>query len=86
MLHSVSRPLPPDIRFLWLLDPDLQQLALRLACPEGRRTWGATFRASDPVSDVGAPWTPVALQLRVSTLSTHNLATRRLHWEAALDQ
>ena len=35
MFHSVSPPLQQGIRFLRRLDPDLQQLALRLACPEG---------------------------------------------------
>ena len=35
MLHPVSPPLQQGVRFLRLLDPDLQQLALRLACPKG---------------------------------------------------
>ena len=35
MFHSVSLPLQQGFRFLRHLDPDLQQLALRLACPKG---------------------------------------------------
>ncbi len=35
MFHSVSPPLQQGLRFLRHLDPNLQQLALRLACPEG---------------------------------------------------
>ncbi len=60
MLHSVSRPLQPGIRFF--------QHPLRLACPtRRRRNWVPTFRTVDPMDDLGAPFTPVVLRFRAGS-------------------
>ena len=45
--QSVSTPLQDSIRFFHHLSPYLQQHALRLACPLGRRHEVTTFRVPD---------------------------------------
>ena len=77
MFHSVSLQLQQDIRFLWHLDPDLQQHASRLACPRGRRTQGATFHINDQIDDLGVPFTPMVQQFRAGSYETCNLTTYR---------
>ena len=47
MSPPVSIPLQDDLRFFHLLSPYLQQHALRLACPKGRRHEVTTFHVSD---------------------------------------
>jgi hypothetical protein len=85
MSHPVSPPLQQGIRFLRLLDPDLPQHALRLACPEGRRTWGTTFLMTALHERLRWAWTPVAPQSRTGTLETCNLSTHANTGKRACD-
>ena len=59
----------------------LQQRALRFRLHDNisRRYEVSTFYIIDPMSDLGAPWTPVVLQFRTGTLETCNLTTRYSH-------
>jgi hypothetical protein len=43
------------------------------------------LRIIDPMSDLGAPWTPAVLQFRVSTLETYNLTACYLLREEAFN-
>ena len=53
MLHPVSRPLQPGIRFFQHPTSARHQHALRLACPtRRRRNWVPTFRTVDPMDDL----------------------------------
>jgi len=40
---------------------------LAVSLPKGRRDWVSTFLTVDPIDDLGAPYTPVVLQLRAGS-------------------
>ena len=88
---QILNPYPPHYRMAFasssISSPHLQQRALRFHLPEGtRQRYGvSTFRINDPVSELGAPWTPVAHRFRAGTLETCILTTCHSHWGTAFD-
>ncbi len=85
IFHPVSQPLQPGIRFFQPPNPARHQLALRLACPKGRRGWVPTFHITDPMGDLGVPFTPGTLQFSAGSYKTCNLTTYCSHKGAALN-
>ena len=75
MCHSVSPPLEQGIRFPKASQPRPPTACLTVSLPRGRRTWGSTFRTTDPVSNLGESSTPVVRQFRASSYKTCNLTT-----------
>ncbi len=76
MFHSVSLPLQQGFRFLKASQPRPPTACLTVSLPEGRRTWGSTFRTIDPVSNLGEPSTPAVPQFRAGSYKTRNLTAR----------
>jgi len=78
-------PYPPHYKVAFasscISGPHLHQCALRFHLPDYiRRRYGvSTFRIIDPMSDLGAPWTPAVLQFRASTLEICNLTAYDSH-------
>ena len=80
-LNPYHIPLQDGIRFFrhLKLAPPTVCLAVHLPDYIRRRYEVPTFHIIDPMSDLGAPWTPVVLQFRAGTLETCNLTTRYSH-------
>lgn len=81
-LKALSGPLQTGLCFFQILSP--APPSTRLAVMPARISIGRcdgvdTFHIIDPMSDLGAPWTPVVQQFRAGTLETCNLTTRYSH-------
>ena len=73
MLHLVSRRLQPGIRYIGRHTPDLQQLALQLACLKGEGTGLPRSTRLTTTSNLGGFTTPKILQFREGSYKTFNL-------------
>ena len=89
--ETLSASLQDGIRFFHIPTPYLQRLALRFACPKGRRHSFLVFVVSNLVNHLGPTRTPVTQYLRGGKLEPPDLATHRLvqacqhHWLVATD-